>query len=208
MDRLTLKIDVFEKKEQEAVALPSLTLTELIESILQEFRELEYLNELPDDYVLLKAEDDTPLEDDSVLGNQLQDDDHLVMVEKERPLPSGTVRPSRSIYLRDQAVGRVYPLQWLPAIVGRPDKNQSHDDWLAVNLERHKAGLRVSRRHLEITEKNGRYFVSGTPRNPARIRGVADGEDVSVMEEKRPLRSGDTIHLERSNITLKFIVRE
>lgn len=207
MDRLTLKIDVFEKKEQEAVALLGLTPTELIKSILQEFRELEYLNESPDEYVLLKAEDDTPLDDDSVLGNQLQDDDHLIMVEKERPLPSGTIRPSRSIYLRDQVIGRVYPLQWLPAIVGRPDKNQSHDDWLAVNLERHKAGLRVSRRHLEITEQNGRYFVDGTPRNPACIKGV-DAGDVPVVEEKRQLRSGDIIHLERSNITLKFIVRE
>ena len=207
MDRLTLKIDVFEKKEQEAVALFDLTPTELIKSILQEFRELEYLNESPDEYVILKAEDDTPLDDDSVLGNQLQDDDYLVMAEKERPLPSGTVRPSHSIYLRDQTVGRVYPLQWLPAIVGRPDKNQSHDDWLAVNLERHKAGLRVSRRHLEITEKNGHYFVSGTPRNPTCIKGVDEG-DVPVMEEKRPLYSGDIIHLERSNLTLKFIVRE
>jgi len=206
MDRLTLKIDVLEKKEQIAVALPSLTPPELIESILQEFHELEYLSESPNEYALLKAEDDSPLNDDMAIGNQLRDDDHLVMIEKELPLPSGTSRPSHAIYLRDQTAGTVYKLQWMPAIVGRPDKNQSHDDWLAVNLERHKAGLRVSRRHLEITEENGRYFVSGTPRNPAYIKRIDEG-DVLVMEEKRPLHNGDMIHLERSNITLKFIVR-
>jgi len=206
MDRLTLKIDVLEKKEQIAVALPSLTPPELIKSILQEFRELEYLSESPDEYALLKAEDDVPLDDNMAIGNQLRDETQLIMVEKERPLPSGTARPSHSIYLRDQTVGTVYPLQWMPTIIGRPDKNQSHDDWLAVNLERHKAGLRVSRRHLEIAEENGRYFVSGTPRNPAYIKRIDEG-DVLVMEEKRPLHNGDMIHLERSNITLKFIVR-
>jgi len=206
MGRLTLKIDVFEEKEQTAVALSGLTPPELIKSILQEFRELSYLNESPDEYALLKADDDTPLDDEMAIGYQLRDDDRLIMVEKERPLPSGTACPSHSIYLRDQTVGTVYKLHWLPAIIGRPDKNQSHDDWLAVNLERHKAGLRVSRRHLEITEESGRYFVSGTPRNPTTIKGV-DGGEMLVMEEKRPLHNGDVIHLERSNIALKFIVR-
>lgn len=207
MERLTLIIDVFEEKEQIAVALPSLTPPELIKSILQEFRELEYLDESPDDYLLLNTEDGVPLADEIILGNQLRDDDKLVMVEKERPLPSGTNRPSHPIYLRDQITGTVYKLHWLPAIIGRPDRNQSHDDWLAVNLERHKAGLRVSRRHIEITEHNGRYFASSTPRNPTYVKSI-DGDDVLMGEEKRPLHHGDIIHLERSNIALKVIIRE
>jgi hypothetical protein len=29
-----------------------------------------------------------------------------------------------------------------------------------------------------------------------------------ITEEKRPLQNGDIIHLERSNIALKFIIRQ
>ncbi len=207
MERMTLYIDVFDEKRQEAEALPILTPPELIKSILQEFTELEYLSESSDEYVLLQTENYTPLHDDKPIRAQLKNKEHLVMVEKEKPLPNGTNRPTNAIYLRDQTAGNVYKVQWLPAVIGRPDKNKSHDDWLAVNLEQHDMGLRVSRRHLQLTEENGRYFITGTPRNPALIKRINEN-NVSVNEKKRPLSNADIIHLERSNIDLKFIIRE
>ena len=207
MERMTLYIDVFDEKKQEAEALSALTPSKLIKSILQEFSELEYLSESPDEYLLLQAESNTPLHDDKPIGIQLKNKEHLVMTEKEKSLPNGTNRPTNNIYLRDQVTGDVYKVRWLPAVIGRPDKSKSHDDWLSVNLEQHNMGLRVSRRHLQLTEENGRYFLTGTPRNPTLIKGV-DGDRVSVTEKKRPLSNADIIHLERSNIDLKFIIRE
>ncbi len=205
--RLELQIDVFEKLNQKALPLSTLTPTQLVEAILQEFRELEYLSDKPADYQLVKAEDQLPLDEESQLKAQLINGGRLVIMEKEQSLPSGTNHPTRAIYLREQAAGKVYKLHWQPAIIGRPDKNQLQNDQVAVNLESYKTGLRVSRRHAQITEKNGQYFIQSMSRNPTSIRDT-DGNVIPVTSEKRPLQNGDIIHLERSNIALKFIIRE
>jgi hypothetical protein len=205
--RLELMIDVFEKTGQRAMPLPTLMSSELVEAILQEFRELEYLGDSPANYSLLKAADETPLNDEEPLRNQLAKGSHLVLVENEASLPENTARPSDPIYLRDQVSGKVYKLHWCPAIIGRPDKNQLHNDRVAVDLETYKTGLRVSRRHAQITEENGRYFIQSMSKNPTSLKRE-DDEPIPVTEEKRPLQNGDIIHLVRSNITLKFIVRQ
>lgn len=205
--RLNLRVDVFEKTDQLALPLPSLTPPEFIEAILQEFRELEYLSSSPADYALLKADDQSPLIAEEKLNQQVKDGGRLVLIEGEVPLPGSTRQPTHPIYLREQVTGRVYKLHWVPAIIGRPDKNQALNDQVAVDLERYKTGLRVSRRHAQITEKDGQYFISGMSRNPTSIKDN-EGDLTPVTEEKRPLQNGDVIHLERSNISLKFIIRQ
>ncbi len=204
--RLELKIDVFEITGQSAMPLPTIKPPELVEAILQEFRELEYLSDRVADYHLVKADDASPLNDEEQLRNQLINDNRLAIAENEEPLPQDTSRPSDPIYLREQVSGKVYKIHWQPAIIGRPDKNQSHNDHVAVDLESYKTGLRVSRRHAQITEKNGDYFIQSMSRNPTSIKGDEESP-IPVTTEKRPLQNGDIIHLERSNITLKFIIR-
>jgi len=204
--RLELRIDVLDLKDQRALPLRELKPPQLIEAILLEFRELEYLSDRPGDYRLLKAEDRSPLDDEEELSHQLANGSRLALVEQESPSPSGSDRPSKQIYLRDQILGKVYRLNWLPAIIGRPDKNQPHNELVAVNLESYNTGLRVSRRHAQITEKEGQYFLQSMSRNPTSIRD-GKGNTIPVTAEKRPLENGDIIHLERSNIALKFIVR-
>lgn len=205
--RLELRVDVFEKTEQRALPLPTLTPPEFVEAILQEFRELEYLSDSPANYRLVKAADQSPLETEEKLDQQLTPGERLALVEEETPLPTGTRRPTHPIYLREQVTGKVYKLHWLPAIVGRPDKNQALNDQVAVDLERYKTGLRVSRRHIQITEKDGQYFIHSLSRNPTALKDE-EGNMTPVTEEKRPLHNGDVIHLERSNIALKFIIRQ
>jgi hypothetical protein len=205
--RFDLRIDVFEEEDQWAKPLPSLKPAELIAATLQEFRELEYLSGNPNDYLLVRKEDMTPLDPVEPLAAQLSNGASLVLLEQERPLPLGTKRPSHPIYLRDQTSGKVFQIPWVPAIIGRPDPNQAHDDWLAVNLESYPSGLRVSRRHAQITEKNGRFYIHSLSRNPAIIK-KADGSETAVSEAPAPLSNGDTVFLERSNITLKFIERD
>lgn len=205
--RLELRVDVFEKTDQLALPLPNLTPPEFIEAILQEFRELEYLSDSPTGYTLLKADDQSPLVAEEKLNQQVSNGGRLVLVEEEAPLPSSTKRPTHPIYLREQVTGKVYKLNWLPAIIGRPDKNQALNDQVAVDLERYKTGLRVSRRHVQITEKEGQYFIHSLSRNPTSIKD-SEGDMTPVTDEKRPLQNGDIIHLERSNIALKFIIRQ
>lgn len=204
--RLDLRIDVFEKANQRALAMPNLTPPELIEAILLEFRELEYLSNKPADYLLIKAKEKTPLENEDPLQKQLVNGGQLTLFEKELPLPAGTHRFSQPVYLREQASGRVYKLHWQPALIGRPDQSQPHNDWIAVNLEAHPAGLRVSRRQAQITEEGGQYFIESLSKNPTSIK-TGEGKTVSVEASKHPLHHGDIIYFDRSNIALKFIVR-
>ncbi len=204
--RLDLRIDVFDKPAQWAKPQPNLKPPELVDAILQEFQELEYLSDTSADYYLAPADSEAvSLQEDVQLAQQVANESRLKLLEVERPLPKGTRRPSQAIYLRDVANGTVYKLHWLPAIIGRPDKNQPHDDRIAVDLESYQTGLRVSRRHAQITEQNGRFFIESLSRNPTKVK--SEEETVEVREEKRPLQHGDLIQLERSNITLKFIVR-
>ena len=206
--RLDLRVDVFEKPAQWAKPLPTLKPPEFVDAILQEFQELEYLSDTSADYRLVPADDEAAsLQEDVQLAQQVANESRLKLLEVERPLPPGTKQPSQAIYLRDVASGKVFKLHWLPAIIGRPDKNQPHDDRIAVDLESYQTGLRVSRRHAQITEQNGRFIIESLSRNPTTVKNE-EGAVEEVGDKKRPLQHGDLIQLERSNITLKFIVRQ
>lgn len=206
-DRLDLRIDIFEKAGQQALALPTLSAPELVSAILEEFRELEYLSDTPEDYMLLAADSGTPLEKHKPLGEQLKSGGRLTLAESQAPLPAGAKRPSRHLYLREQASGKVYKIQWVPAFIGRPDKGQADNEWLAVNLASYSAGLRVSRRHVQITEENGQFFIESMSGNPTGLKG-SDGNSRPVTGQKQPFHHGDVIHLEHSNIAFKVIIRE
>lgn len=205
-NRLELLIDVFDQKTQRAQALPTLTPPELVEGILQEFREFEHLGDTAADYHLFKIEDKSPLKNEQQLQQQLSNGERLILVERRLPLPEGTTRFSRDTYLREQSTGKVYKLHWQPAVIGRPDKNQPYNDWIVANLEPYQTGLRVSRRQAMITEEEGQYYIKSMSPNPNALK-TADGETISIDTERHPLQPGDIIFLERSNISLKFIVR-
>ena len=214
--RRKLRIDIFEKKDQEALALVTLTPPALIAAILQEFQELEYLSNQSATYQLQKASDGQALSDDLTL-TQLAENERLVLVERSLPAPSGARPPSQALYLREERSNpgeeqsqQLYPLHWLPAIIGRPDSNRPDNALLAVNLEKaaNGLGLRVSRRHARIEEENGRYFVvSLAPNNPI-YHLTADDQRTLLTETKHPLHPGDRLYLEGSELTLKFLVRE
>ena len=214
--RRKLRIDIFEKKDQEALALITLTPPALIAAILQEFQELEYLSNQAATYQLQKASDGQALSDDLTL-TQLAENERLVLVERSLPAPSGARPPSQALYLREERSNpgeeqsqQLYPLHWLPAIIGRPDSNRPDNALLAVNLEKaaNGLGLRVSRRHARIEEENGRYFVvSLAPNNPI-YHLTADDQRTLLTEAKHPLHPGDRLYLEGSELTLKFLVRE
>lgn len=203
--RLELFIDVFEKPKQKALALPTLTAPELVDAILNEFRELEYLTQDPDHYNLV-VEGQGPLLADRPLGELVSHGSVLRLVEPEIGLPSGAKPLSQPAYLRDVADGIVYRLGWQPSVIGRPDQSQGHDDWLAVNLQNHKTGLRVSRRHARIIEANGTFMIEGMSKNPTLVRHE-DGNESIVTTKAVPLAHGDVIYLERSGISLKFLTR-
>lgn len=204
--RLELFVDIFGLKKQRALALPTVSPPELIDSILQEFRELEYLGRRGEAYRLMKVKDRTPLDNDAPLDRQVQSQEQLILLEHVLPLPANATRPSRPIYLREQPMGEVYKLHWCPAIIGRPDSSGGND-LLAANLAFHPMALRVSRKHARITEENGQFFIESLSQNPTSIKD-RQGVQTRVGDQKHPLHNGDLISLDHSQIQLKVVIRE
>lgn len=205
--RLELLIDVFELKAQRALAQPSITPPELVSAVLHEFRELDYLGTVPGAYRFLKASDRSPLELERPLSAQLTAQDKLILVENILPLPANTTRPSKRVYLREPSTGMVYKLQWLPAIIGRSTAEQTKNEQVAIDLAPHPMGLRVSRRHAQITEENGQFFLEGLSQNPTKIMD-SQSRVIAVGNQKQAIRHGDVIVLDHSQITLKVLIRD
>jgi hypothetical protein len=205
--RLELQIDVFDRAAQRALALPTLLPAELVAAVIEEFREIEFLGTNSAHYQLLKAADRSRLDDQVPVGQQLTTGAQLALVELAQPLPSGTQRPSRAIYLRDQERATVYKLHWLPAIIGRPDPALRDNQQLAVDLSAHAAGQRVSRRQAQIIEASGRFYIEHLSQNPTLVKD-SQGVTTRVERDRREIRNGDTIVLENSQIALKFLVRD
>lgn len=204
--RLDLLIDVFELKAQSARVLDSLKPAELIKAVLAEFQELDYLGRSVGDYQLLRTDSNAPLNEAQSLGEQLLRNDHLTLTERSLAKPAGAERPNQHLYLRDLATGSVYKLNWLPAIIGRWDEAQPNNNLLAVNLDGHAAGQRVSRRHAMIGAEQGGYWIESLSANATTVAN--NGETPSpIGSDRQPLQPGDLIRLERSGIVLKFIAR-
>lgn len=206
--RLDLLVDIGEIQGQPARVLSTITPPQLVEAILQEFRELEYLSIDPAEYLLAKAEDGSPLDETMPIGQQkLGKDGHVILLERELPVPADARKLARRVYLREQGSGKVYRLHWQPAIVGRRTESQSHKDWVAVDLQHLPTGLRASRRHVMITEDKGQLYVENLAKNPAVILRNRD-QRIPIDAQQELLLPEDTILLERSQIMLKVIVRD
>jgi hypothetical protein len=206
--RLKLLIDVFELPNQPALALPTLTPPQLIDAILQEFQELEYIGSVAKDYQLLQASDRKPLADDQPLARQVSSDRHLILAERAPAVPPpdlGLVAPEADIYLKELNSGQVFKISWLPAIIGRPDRKKAQNI-VSVDLSSLESGLLVSRQHAKIIGSGNRFFIESMSHNPTQLKDTRD-RTRPVSAERLPLQPGDTIILERSKISLKFIVR-
>src|SRR4051794_13498377 len=91
--RIELKIDLLDRTNQRALALPTITSNELIAAILQEFDEVDYLGKSADDYVLYKVEDNSALDASLPLSQQVAANARLVLKERELEIPSGAQPP-------------------------------------------------------------------------------------------------------------------
>lgn len=206
--RTELQIDIFELKAQPARALASLTPPELVAAILDEFRrDLLYLSERPGDYQLLRAADQTTLDDERPIGRQCAPRTHLLLAERAQTAPQGAQSLDGHGYLREVATGRVFPLHWQPALIGRPDTKLADNALLAVDLSAHPSRMRVSRRQARIVAEGRHYYLEAlAPNNPVAVES-ATGDQQTLGAARHPLHPGDTVVLIRSGIRLAFLER-
>lgn len=216
MKRISLTIDVFEHREQQAEALENLSVRELIRALLQEFAaDVPYLDQRdPDKYVLRRPDSDTPLVPKQKL-REIEEIDaaHLRLEEKAPPPDERGERqemPGR-VYLRitdESGAEQVCRLFWQPALIGRSDPNYEGEHLLAVNLEQMTGSHRVSRRHAQVTARDGRYYIA--PLLPAAVAGSRPVNPVllngEVLVGEGEIRPGDSLRLEWSGIEMRLIL--
>jgi hypothetical protein len=138
----------------------------------------------------------------------VQPNEHLVLIEEEPHLPTGSARPRRAIYFQEHASRRAFRVCFVPAIIGRADPDLPDDMLVAVDLSGCQSGSSVSRRHLKLTEDSGALYLQTLSTNPASLIRCDAEIPISAAPDRVRLEPGDVIRLDRSDIRLKLVVRE
>jgi pSer/pThr/pTyr-binding forkhead associated (FHA) protein len=198
---IDVKLDVFEHVGQRARLRKSLTVSGLIEEILREFDDIAA--DSPEKYAVFLKGMDRPLNASlTMMQLDIQPQDELVF-EYVRQNIRRMLNPENYAFLRDEANGRVYDLQWQPALIGRPTNEAEHNIMLAVNLQLHPKGLTVSRKHAEITFSDRRYYLEPLAEN----NPVAVNDKVIPFNTRRELKHGDRVKLGRNDLFLTFMTQ-
>jgi pSer/pThr/pTyr-binding forkhead associated (FHA) protein len=197
-DYIEVKIDVFEHTAQRARLRKALTAGALVDEILKEFDDISA--DSPGKYALYLKGADRPLNASFTIEQlDIQPQDELVFNYVKQTIRQ--MLDSRNYaFLRDDSAGRVYDIQWQPAIIGRPTNEADHNINLAVNLQLHPKGQTVSRKHAQITFSDGRFFLEPlADNNPVYV----NGKEVPFGGRKE-IRNGDRILIGRSDLIMTF----
>jgi pSer/pThr/pTyr-binding forkhead associated (FHA) protein len=197
-DYIEVRIDVFEHTSQRARLRRSLTAGALVDEILKEFDDVSA--DSPGKYALYLKGADRPLNASFTIEQlDIQPQDELVFNYVRQTIRQ--MLDSRNYaFLKDDSVGRVYDIQWQPAIIGRPTNEADHNINLAVNLQLHPKGQTVSRKHAQITFSDGRFIIEPLAgNNPVYI----NGKEVPFGVGKE-IKNGDRIVVGRSDLLMTF----
>ncbi|MGQ9849232.1 MAG: FHA domain-containing protein [Aggregatilineaceae bacterium] len=201
MDRIILTItsELFDEadRRQEVSVRANLTVRALIEEIRREFNLLDAGYRL----TLAGQREALPL-DRTMEQLGLQTGAELVFERDRHRLDQRVIarggqyfeavsQPGRA-RLREAASGQTFSIEWQPAIIGRPDAaNPATAQALAVDVSALAEGRTVSRRHAQITERGGTYYLEAlNERNPTLLNGQA-----LAFGERRALSPGDRIRV-------------
>ncbi len=193
---IELTIDVFDSTGNLAKVRKTLTVRRLIDEILREFDDLD--RSTPEAYAVYLKNQSKPLDRDSTLAQlDIQAHDELELRYSRRSVRE-RLSGGKRLFLRDESTGQAFAIDWQPALIGRPDVDPTHNELLAVNLEPFPNSLRVSRRHAQISEDRGVFYVeSAAFNNPTFLNS-----ETTPIAGKRRIQSGDRIRLGKSGIVL------
>ena len=122
---IEVKIDVFEHTSQRARLRSNLTVAALIDEIFREFDDIAA--DSPGRYALYLKGSDRPLLNSATMTQlDLQPQDELIF-NYIRHSNRHMLDPRNYAYLKDEATGRVYEIQWQPALIGRPTNEAEHN---------------------------------------------------------------------------------
>lgn len=196
---IDVKIDVFENAGQRARVRRTLTARDLIQEILKEFDDIPA--DSPEKYAVYLKGDDHPLKADAnLIQLDIQPQDELVF-DYIRQTLRRMLKPEQVAYLREETTGKVFNIEWQPAVIGRPTNEADHNLTLAVNVQALPDGMTISRRHAQVTLSEGRYFIEAlAENNPVLV----NGKEVPV-NARREMKNGDKLVLGRNHVTFTFL---
>jgi pSer/pThr/pTyr-binding forkhead associated (FHA) protein len=199
---IEVTIDVFDITGQMAKIRKTLTIAGLIDEILREFEDLDRKN--PEAYAIYRKGLNKPLD----RSRSIAELDIQIHDELDFRYARGTNReklPSNlKVFLVEDSTHQVFEIGWQPAIIGRPDSEQLHNDLLAANLGAIEGGNLISRRHAQITYENGLFFLENiSANNPTYLN---DGKE--PINEPCVIKNGDKIYFGRMRVGTTFMVRE
>jgi len=197
-DYIDVKIDVFEYADQRARVLESLSPAGLIQEILKEFDDISA--DAPEKYAIYLKGMERPLNPASTMAQlDIQPQDELVF-DYIRQAIRQMLEPRDYAFLREETTGKIYDIQWQPAVIGRPDSDVGHNIILAVNVQLLPEGRSISRNHAQITFSEGHYYIEPlAEHNPVFL----NGKEVP-LNNKREIRNNDKLAIGRHKITMIF----
>lgn len=203
--RIGLQIHLPDGTTHRALALPEVTMAQLVDEILAEFGgDIRYLDRHePQRYGLWSPGDIRPLPGDRAI-HQLGTQTMLVFREQLPATPRGAMPLEQPVYLRYRS--HVFCVAWQPGVIGRPKPDSPLNHLLAVNLEPYS--LAVSRRQAEIVVVQGAPAVRRLSVNPMRLNGqlLPFDEDAPEQSPAIPLQADDQLSLESSSIVLHCLL--
>jgi len=197
-DYIDVKIDIFEHADQRARVLESLTPAGLIQEILKEFDDIT--TDAPEKYAIYLKGMERPLNPASSMAElDIQPQDTLVF-DYVRQAIRQMLEPKDYAFLREESTGKVYDIQWQPAVIGRPDSDVGHNIILAVNVQLLPDSMTVSRKHAQISFSEGHYFIEPlAEHNPVFL----NNKEIP-LNNKREIKNNDRLAVGRHKITMVF----
>jgi pSer/pThr/pTyr-binding forkhead associated (FHA) protein len=197
-DYLDIEIDVFEYSAQHAQVRRGITIATLIQETLKQFDDIAA--DAPDKYAIYVKGADRPLNSAYTLEQlDIQPHDELVF-DYVRQVNRKMLDPEDYALLREETTGKVYDIQWQPAVIGRPDADLGHNIILGVNVLPLPNGMTVSRKHAQITYSEGRYYIEPlAEHNPIFL----NGKEIP-LNSKRELKNNDRLGIGRKKIMMVF----
>lgn len=208
VQRIECFIDILHHTQERALIRPDIMPPELVQAVIEEFAgEMHLLGRNASAYTIWLLDEEKELDPGRQVGAQVRPGARLALRERERPRPPGAQPLVRPFYLREINQGYLYKVPWLPAIIGRPDPGLAENELVLVDLHDLPNGARVSRRHVRLLERDGEIFAERCARNPVTLLRAGGGEE-NLADHLLPLRPGDKIRLDRSQILLEVLLPE
>jgi len=197
-DYIELELTIFDQPRQRVKVIQSLSVRVLIEEILKEFDDLDYLT--VDSYALfLKGQESWLDPCKTITQLDLKPHDELEMGYSR--LNRNIKKAEDRVILFSPSGGRIYEIRQFPALIGRSGNDQMMNTQLAVDLKLLPDSGHISRHHFQLFVQNKKFYIQTIPgSNPVFLNAV-----LAPVAGTQEVKHGDYIYLSQQHLPVLFL---